>query len=448
MKHLLVLFLLHANCVRVARPPSAAVQVGADAALVVTPNLSGQEHGIYTPVVNGTDNQTSFVMSHQPTFANLTRKRTVGVVGAPLAEVVETTQIITEKSQIANVREILICHCVVFVPLVVAWCIYFSIGRPRWLYLIVLPLTLGCCEQTNMLTNQSLVAVTDAPMGLTACQAFLMMVCAGLWIAAVDRDRIQQEGIHQYAAWLMPVTMLYTIYQLSNHIVSFKCSLSERAVLTNLCPVTVFIVERTMLPDVLKPNSSLISKVCLIGLVVGAVLYCSTTMDFRGGSTFIAYFMVLTRTGFKVIERSCLSGGKFLSTGFLAFIDGLFLMTVTTYLSLTSEGFLWELCLFLENPSSAILLLVSCMTFMGIHISGISMLRVGSATAYAVVQGLAGFIGVGLGLSFFGEDVFRDKLPAIGLAISLAAGLWYSIETYFQKMSEKTQTADPSRQAT
>mmetsp|Transcript_64738 Transcript_64738/g.107288 ORF Transcript_64738/g.107288 Transcript_64738/m.107288 type:complete len:551 (-) Transcript_64738:56-1708(-) len=401
-----------------------------------------------TTSVKRTSNQKTGVGSLQTPFVKVRVSVTVEGAEDPLTGVVETREIITEEIEIASTSEILAYHIVVFVPLIIAWSIYFYIGRPRWLWLIILPVTLGCGDQAAAFSLQSLVVITAAPMGVTVFQMFFQLVCTGLWSASVDRGLIQQDGIRQYAVWLFPASVLYTIYQITNHLASFKCSLTERTVFINLCPVIIFVLERTVLPDALKPNSTLTSRLSLVGLVVGAFLYCSESLQFTGSGISTASFMVLARTVYKVTERRYLGGGQQLrSNAFLAFIDSLVSTSVCVLLSLNNETFLTDLWLYLQNPSVAVLLVVSSLTSMAAHVSGLSLLREDSATTYLVIQALAGFISVGLGVAFYGDAVFSHVLTGMGLVISLLAGLWYSVETYLQKIFDKAQKADLPRQA-
>mmetsp|Transcript_61317 Transcript_61317/g.106639 ORF Transcript_61317/g.106639 Transcript_61317/m.106639 type:complete len:553 (+) Transcript_61317:81-1739(+) len=403
-----------------------------------------------TTSVKRTSNQKTGVGSLQTPFVKVRVSVTVEGAEDPLTGVVETREIITEEIEIASTSEILAYHIVVFVPLIIAWSIYFYIGRPRWLWYLVNPITLGCGDQAAAFSLQSLVVITAAPMGVTVFQMFFQLVCTGLWSVSVDRDLIQQEGILQYAVWLFPVTVLYTIYQIANNLTSFKCSLTERTVFINLCPVIIFVLERTVLPDALKPNSTLTSRLSLVGLVVGAFLYCADSLKFTGSGISFASFMMLSRVVYKVTERIYLGGGqKRRSNAFLACIDSIVTMPVCALISHynENESFLADLPLHLRNPSTVLLLVLSSLTAIASHISGFALLREDSATSYLVIQALASFISVGLGVAFYGDAVFSHVLASTGLVISLLAGLWYSVETYLQKMSDKSQTTNLPRQA-
>lgn len=368
----------------------------------------------------------------------------------------KTDSALTEEIdvRIASPRDILIAHLAAFVPLFSAWCIHLFNGEPRWLYLLLLPLTLCYCLVAQHLVNQTLEIITGSPLGVTAVQSLMMVVFTGAWFISKDQDVISQEGgLRQYGSWVS-VAVLFSVYQLFNHLVSFHCTLSERTLFNNLCPVVTFILEAVAMPQTLKPKTSLGVKVSMIAMVVGAVVFSCQSEAFTAEGVSSASLMVFTVVAYRITQRCFLSTGRFQSLAFLSCIDGSICFLAATLPMLTGDmAFIRNIDVWVTNRSILALLLVSSLTFTSQHVVSLAMLRIGSATAYLVFMSLAGFIEVALGIIYFGDDVFSSRLSCMGLGISLASGLWYSTEVTRQPQLDPADTdekilGEPSSRST
>jgi len=392
----------------------------------------------------GNGSEAGVVTRNPAPFVNVTVNRTVhqvntGETAGPF-KIAGTDEIVTEEVEVmvADPWDILVAHLALFVPLLIAWSIYVAYKEPRSMYLILLPVTLCYCLVAQHLVNQSLAIITGSPFGITSLQSFLLMVFTGVWFASVDQHLIDEEGgIRQYGPWLT-VAVLFSIYQLFNHLVSFRCTLSERTVFNNLCPVATIILEAIAMPQALKPKTSIGVKVSMIAMVVGAILFSCQPGAFSGGGVSVASLMVVFVVIYRITQRLYLSTGKFRSLALLAFIDGFVCFLAATLPLLAGDRmFISSIHVWVTNPSILSLLIVSSITFTGQHIVSLALLRVGSATAYLVFMSLAGFIEVAAGIIFFGDDVFSSALSCMGLGISLASGVWYSTEVVWQPQADQ-----------
>mmetsp|Transcript_79696 Transcript_79696/g.151338 ORF Transcript_79696/g.151338 Transcript_79696/m.151338 type:complete len:558 (-) Transcript_79696:65-1738(-) len=402
-------------------------------------------------VLNETEimNESSETTNESAAFANVTVNTTVTVVNVTegsnktgkrenITEVVISEE---EEADIASPEDIIFTHICVFVPLGLGWFVYFTCCKEQWLYLIILPLTLCCCQITQHLVNQSLVIVTRAPYGITSLQSFLLSIFTGVWSLTVDRKVIQREGVREYYPWLLPA-VLFGIYQVFNHLVSYLCTLSERTVFNNLCPVVTVIFETFLMPTTSKPKNNLGAKIALLAMVVGAIMFSSQSFDFTESGISMASLMVCSVVACRITQRLYLSSGKFHSLSFLSFIDGVMCLLINLVMTgAKNMVFVKHLDGWLRQPSIVVLIVLSSCTFTGSHISGLALLRVGSATAFLVFLSLTGFIEVALGIVFFGDLVFQSPLSYMGLGISLASGLWYSTDMVFLREDK----LDPAR---
>mmetsp|Transcript_24715 Transcript_24715/g.43221 ORF Transcript_24715/g.43221 Transcript_24715/m.43221 type:complete len:550 (-) Transcript_24715:49-1698(-) len=361
-------------------------------------------------------------------FVNVNTTKKTYNVSTDLGRQTRQVTVETTEVTIATPKDIIKVHLLFFIPLSILWSIYFYTGRKERVYMVILPISLCIMMVTQDLVNQSLAIVTKAPLGITACQASFMVLVTGVWSASVDSQVIKASDPWVYFRWCF-VAVLFTIYQLVNHLVSFKCSLSERTVFNNLCPVVTIIFETFLMPASLKPKMNTSIMLSLASLVTGALLFSFASPEFTGPGILVALLMVVATVPYRLLQRGFLSDSKPRSIVFLAFIDGLFVFTVSFVTAfLKHKDFLTDLLFWFKHPSIFVMLVLSALTFAGTHLCGLALLRVSSATAYVVFQSLASFIEVALGILFFGDTVFGTPMACIGLGLSLASGLWYSSE--------------------
>jgi len=225
------------------------------------------------------------------------------------------------------------------------------------------------------------------------------------------------------------VALMFTLFQLINHQVSYWCSLSERTVFTNLCPVASMFVEMTFMSKHIKVHVTFWSKMALSIMVLGAVLYSIQYPDFTPSGVLFACLMVAVIIPYRLMQRYLLAKCATLPLPLLAFSDGVFLIVPSSIISATQQNHFWSAwSSWFSHPSVCIMLLFSLIIFTANHIVGLMMLRVGSATNYLVFHNLANFLVVTMGILFFGDDISSSPLELLGLIISLLGGLWYAVE--------------------
>jgi drug/metabolite transporter (DMT)-like permease len=274
--------------------------------------------------------------------------------------------------------------------------------------------------------NQSLIVVLETPNLITAIQAFSMALATCLWFLVMERPALQAMPIGKLSRWLV-VAVLFAVYQLLNHWVYATCSLSERTVFTNLSPLISLALERLVMPAALKPQVSFGGKMALSLMVVGSVLFSIQNPSFTVEGIGTAMLLLLGTVPYRLAQRHMLAEGQEIPLTVLACIDGLVLAVPSSIISASRHTHFWSLY---ESSEASIffMLVLSITTFIGLHISGLAMLRLGSATTYLVFSNIAGLVTIGLGILFFGDRALGTTLACIGLLANVASGIWYSAE--------------------
>merc|ERR1719356_279126 len=255
-----------------------------------------------------------------------------------------------------------------------------------------------------------------------------MGIIASVWTLIERKPLDMQQAWVPLGMWAL-VAVMFTTYQLLNHLVAFYCSLAERTVFTNLCPVVSLIFESTVMPANLRASVSFRSKLALGLLVFGAITFSIQYPDFTFMGIIWASLMVLAVVPYRLAQRYTLNEAKLLPVMLLVAYDGFFLCTPSTAIAAAeTKHYLqtWEG--WMSDSSIPLLLLLSIGTFTANHACALLVLQMNSATALQVYQNLSNFVVVALGILFFGDDVLSSPLTLLGLIICLCSGLWYAVE--------------------
>lgn len=366
-------------------------------------------------------------------FLNITRR-----VNSTRNETQNVTITETVKSlDVASPFYIASIYIVLFVPVLLGWLTYIHFGYRESHYMLVLPLTMCTMSIGQDLVNQSLTVLLEAPNIITAIQAGSMAIMT-LVISLREWSTIRMIPVAKLTKWL-GVAALFALYQVMNHWVYYSCSLSERTVFTNLSPLITLALERLVMPATQKPSISIGAKLALSLMVIGSVLFSIQNPDFTLDGIAVAGLLLLTTVPYRLAQRHLLADGPELHLAALACIDGLMLALSSALLSLFRNvhwNLLWNLEVSALETSVVFMLALSVFTFAGLHISGLAMLRVGSATTFLVYSNIASLVTVALGIFFFGDNAVGTSLAWLGLAANVGSGIWYSSEVQWQKTAD------------
>jgi len=347
---------------------------------------------------------------------------------------------------VASPNVIVSVYLLMYVPIGMGWMALWKYGSQEVHYMIMLPITLCTLIVGLDLINQSLSIVMDSPMAITSIQGAALALITAVWTLTSERQRpsVESSMMWPLLMWMLVATM-FTLFQLINHQVSYWCSLSERTVFTNLCPVASMFVEVTCMPKNIKVAVTFWNKMALATMVLGAVLYSIQYPDFTPSGVLFACLMVAVIIPYRLLQRWLLAKCTTLPLPLLAFCDGVFLVVPSSIISATQQSHFWGAwASWFSHPSICLMLLLSLVTFTGNHVCGLMMLRLGSATNYLVFHNLANFLVVILGILFFHDDISSSPLELTGLFISLAGGLWYAAEAQRKHVPTKVDRVNLS----
>jgi hypothetical protein len=341
--------------------------------------------------------------------------------------------------EVASVNTIVSIYMLMYIPLGMGWMMYFQSGQLESTYMMLLPLTL-CLMMIGLdLVNQSLAAMMASPMAITSIQAFSMVVLTGGWIFVQElRAPVRSWSlVRPLAMWLL-VAFMFTWFQVVNHLVSYLCSLSERTVFLNLCPVVSMFVERTLYPQHLKVEYSFNAKMALSSMVFGAAIFGIQFPQFSRSGVAAACLLIVAVVPYRLVQRRLLSVCTEVPIPWLACFDAIVLLPSSTWMSVVHHRKYWQFWdMWLNDSSISLMIILSLLAFTGNHVCTLLLLKVNTATTTMVFQNLACFVEVGCGILFFGDQVLGNPLVFAGLSICLLGGFWYAIEV--QRLPPKAQ---------
>jgi len=304
----------------------------------------------------------------------------------------------------------------------------------RW-YPALLAITVVTCHSCFDMANQSFSAIVHAPNAITALHALLLVVLSCIFALFCDwRRSMNSAGLMR---WTL-VAVTFTVFQLVNHLVSYTCSLSERIVFMNLCPLVSLGAESFLMPPDKRPRLTVSSTVALALMVVGAVVFASEKRNLTATGLLCASLLVVTAVPYRLSQRFLLSSTcATMPVGLLAAMDGAALFIPSAAVSsISMERGVFELQRWLSVGSVVMLIALSSVTFAASHIIGLLLLKVNTATSYLVFLCIANsFIVVGSLVLF--HEALGSVWVAMGMVVSLGSGLWYACEVACAKTVAK-----------
>eukprot|EP00441_Pelagodinium_beii_P047994 CAMPEP_0197625654 /NCGR_PEP_ID=MMETSP1338-20131121/4957_1 /TAXON_ID=43686 ORGANISM="Pelagodinium beii, Strain RCC1491" /NCGR_SAMPLE_ID=MMETSP1338 /ASSEMBLY_ACC=CAM_ASM_000754 /LENGTH=495 /DNA_ID=CAMNT_0043196109 /DNA_START=162 /DNA_END=1650 /DNA_ORIENTATION=+ len=346
---------------------------------------------------------------------------------------------------IAQPSTIVSVYLLMYVPLAMMWAYYVHLGCQDKHYMALVPITLCSFIIGLDLVNQSLTALMQDPMGLTALQSSVMCVSTGVWTFGMHVSSSSEEKdeaalfplrVSTCSAVLwrwLPAALWYVAYQLTNHEVSYYCSLSERTVFSNLGPIFGLFVEPLVMQSRMAyselRNRTFSSKMALSIMVFGAVLFSIQYSDFSVSGVGYAALMVAVLIPCRILQKLLLFDCKQVPASLLCCFDGFILAAPSLILTRWAKTGLWEhFAVWIHNPSIMVMLALSMFTFTGNHLAVLYTLKVSSATSSMVYNNIASFVVVFEGIFFFADPVIQAPLVVLGILLSLTGGVWYAVE--------------------
>jgi hypothetical protein len=301
--------------------------------------------------------------------------------------------------------------------------------------MILLPLSFVVTAVAFDVVNQSLSVLMGAPMSIAAFQTLGLALFAGVWSLVKQQvdPFMSHEVLQALWKWTL-VAVMFTLYQLVNHLVSLYCSLTERAVFYSITPLAMFAVEHLFLPLNLKLHVSFNSKLAMSGMLLGAGLFASQYPDFTGLGVLSAVGMVATIVPYRFFMRWSLAECRVAPLAVLACYDGSLLFVPSFALANLDLDTFWESWRdWLADPSVAIMLVLSMLVFTLGHFLGLALLRETSATALLVFYSFANAVILIVGAVFFGDDI-SGAFTFTGIVLTLVCGLWYGVDLYMASL--------------
>lgn len=359
--------------------------------------------------------------------------RTLEVDQVPhFVKVIRDTHTTVVDVRIASPNTIVSVYLLIFVPVAMAWAAMRHYGTLDKHYLIILPITL-CTTYIGLdLVNQSLSVLMNSPNALTAIQALSMVIASGMWTVGseIREPKMSMRMVRPLTRWSI-VAILYAVYQVLNHLVFYYCSLSERTVFMNLCPIVALCLESALLPAKAQKQVSYFGKMALFGMTFGAVLFALQYPNFSTTGVISALSMIVVIIPYRLMQRWLLVECCELPVAVLCCYDGLFLLAPSSLLTALSQDQFWSLLsTWFSDPSIVLMLVLSWASFIGNHVFVLLLLRETSATSAIVINNVSNFVVVLEGVLFFGDRVMENPLVLIGILISLCSGVWYSVEMF------------------
>merc|ERR1719356_402006 len=175
--------------------------------------------------------------------------------------------------------------------------------------MILLPLTYVLTTVAIDIVNESLSALMGAPMSITAFQALGLALLTGVWsfVKELVYPFMSREVLQSLWKWTL-VAVLFTVFQLINHLVFVYCSLTERAVFYCITPLAMVAAEHVFLPLNIKARVSFNSKLAMSGMMLGAGLFAVQYPDFTGVGVLSVMGMVVAVVPYRLFMRWNLAG--------------------------------------------------------------------------------------------------------------------------------------------
>lgn len=336
------------------------------------------------------------------------------------------------SGEAASLRQIFIIYALVLVPILVVWKSASTMsGYSKYRAATLLPMTLCGMIIGQDFVNQSLSLWMQSPMAISAFQAITMTLVTTIWVCFLNKQNpiFSKATARGLTTWL-PAGIAFSLFQLINHQVSYACSLSERVVFMNLCPAILMILESVVMPIELRQKVSNTSKLALIAMVLGAVVFAIQYQDFTFQGVLSASVLISVVIPYRLMQRWFLHSCKDLPVPLLCAVDGVLLFAPSTAIMEINLHTFWsQWKSWMEVSYVAVALVISVICFTGNHATSLYLLRESSATSYQVFYNMANFILVLLGVVMFHDRVLQAPLVVAGICVSLGGGIVYGVNS-------------------
>mmetsp|Transcript_112073 Transcript_112073/g.282118 ORF Transcript_112073/g.282118 Transcript_112073/m.282118 type:complete len:529 (+) Transcript_112073:122-1708(+) len=336
---------------------------------------------------------------------------------------------VVDLGSVSNVQQTLILYALLFFPIIAAKVSLGFGGQVDKGYRISLTCMYCAFSVTYNVANQTLAFWMGAPNAIAAIQSFLTFILLGTWAAWTRGEslRFDKQFCYMLVTWL-PASAAYAAYQLSSHLVSYACSLSERVVFMNLTPAITLLIEIVIMPLHLRTKASYKVCISLGAMVVGAVLYSLQYTNFTAAGFLSACMMICTAIPYRILQRLLLIACPDLPVPLLTSVDGLVLFAPSLIIAEAQDPNLWQsVATWLTSPRIVTMLLLSFVSFAGVHIVGLAFLKDAPATSFQVLYNMANFLLVLISALLFQDRLFDLPLVVIGISVSLSGSLAYSL---------------------
>jgi len=338
---------------------------------------------------------------------------------------------VVDLGSVSNVQQTLILYALLFFPIIAAKVSLGFGGQVDKGYRISLTCMYCAFSVTSNVTNQTLAAWMGAPNAIAAIQSFLTFILFGTWAAWTRGEslRFDKQFCYMLVTWL-PASAAFAAYSLSSHFVSYSCSLSERVVFMNLTPAITLLIEIVIMPLHLRTKASYKVCISLGAMVVGAVLYSLQYTNFTAAGFLSACMMICTAIPYRILQRLLLIACPDLPLALLTSVDGLVLFAPSLIIAEAQDPNLWQsVATWLTSPRIVTMLLLSFVSFAGLHFVGLAFLKGAPATSFQVLYNMANFLLVLISALLFQDRLFDLPLVVIGISVSLSGSLAYSLLT-------------------
>ncbi|CAJ1436115.1 unnamed protein product [Effrenium voratum] len=324
--------------------------------------------------------------------------------------------------EVAATNEILSVYLLLYVPLLMAWAWYWALCQRQAEHLDHF--------YSLLIQLSSLCILTRAPVALTLVQGLALLLLP-LLACAWKRPALSRDSLLGLAQWL-PCSLTYALYQIADHFLSDRASISERVIFGNLVPVFSFLAE-VSLPTTFDSGHgstpSLSAKMSLFSTVFGATIFVLEDPILTTIGIWTCLICNLILVIYRLLQRRTLvKQNSSVSVLWLMVLDGLMLCLASSFfLDDADKAFFRGWRVWLSSSEVVLLLVMSAILFAVGHLVTVLCLKSNSATLTVVVCNISVTICLVQGILFFNDTDLETPLAIIGMIINFGGGLWYAL---------------------
>jgi len=300
------------------------------------------------------------------------------------------------------------------------------------------------------MVNESLAALTDAPMAVVCIQAAFLCLFAGLWslVSEINSPSMCRHLLLPMAMWAA-VACMSALHEMLSHLMLYQSSLCERTILMNCCPVLSHLIEEASEPAGKGREKQLLqARVGFAALVLGAVIFSIQMPELTFEGVTWACIFAAEVVPFRLFERWMLVKWPSLPIGVLACYNAAFLLVSSAGVAASEHAHFWEAWPHWASHDSILCMItLSVLTFCVHQVCELSFLRESTATNSLVCSSLGSVVSVALVVVFFGEKTWSSPCAVVGVFISITGGLWYAADRIEQRRAEGGSRAQPAGHA-